>query len=69
MEASVAKTQEAIAGFQAIIGTLGLAMKDLESSFKDYSHALERIKVRRLRRKSLRLSGMIDSWLMDHAAA
>ena len=69
MEASAAEVQEVIDDFQAVLGTLGLAMKDVESSFKDYSHALGRINVRRLRRKSLRLSGMMDSWLKDHAAA
>ena len=69
MEATVAESQKAIDDFQAVLGTLGQAMKDVESSFKDFSHALGRIKVRRLRGKSLRLSGMMDSWLKDHAAA
>lgn len=65
----LAKNRDEVAGFQATMRILEQTVKNLEHSCETYLSKLERINVRRCRRRSVRLAGIMDGWLKDHAAA
>ena len=69
MAAAQANNRVAVAGFQAVMGTLERTVKNLENSCEKYLRKLDRIKVRRLRRRSLRLAEIMDGWLENHDVA
>lgn len=69
LAAALADNREAVTGFQADMGILEQTVKNLEHSCETYLRKLERIKVRRLRRRSLRLARIMDGWLEDQTAA
>lgn len=60
MAAENTKFQDSMVEFKGIMEELGRRMEKLGNSCRDFQRSLERINVKPIRRKSLRLAGVMD---------